>query len=60
MTALIGEVAADAGPQLLVGLTDIDRLAVIIEECVHTPAVVTDQRPSTTGVVLKRRVQEFS
>ena len=42
--ALIGQVASYAGAQPLVGLADIDRLAVVVEEGVDAPAVVPDRQ----------------
>ena len=49
--ALVGQVSANAGPQPLVGLTDIDGLAVVVEEGVDAPAVVAHEGVRTCGIV---------
>ena len=55
--ALIGEMAPDAGSQPFIGLADIDRLAVVVEEGVDAPAIVADERACARGIV-EWRVEE--
>jgi hypothetical protein len=53
---LIGEVSTDTGPQPLVRLADVDRLAVVVKEGVDAPAVVPDEG-AASGQILERCVE---
>jgi hypothetical protein len=50
--------APNAGSQSFVGLADVDRLSVVVEEGVDAPAIVSDWQ--SAGVLLgKRRIEEL-
>lgn len=55
--ALVRQMSANPGPEPLIGLADIDRLEIVVEEGVDAPAVMSDPSRRTRWV-RKRRVEE--
>src|SRR5271170_2496889 len=59
VSPLIGQVAPNACPNALVGLPDVDRFPVVVEERIHAPTKVPD-RHWRSATPFERRVKEAS
>ena len=51
VSPLVSKVAPNACTEPFVGLSDVDRLAVVVEECIDTPTKVPDRHRRAAGPI---------